>query len=58
MTGGVRLAIHLAHRVGDSLFFKVASGSRHVTHVAKLKGETDLEALKPCIQEACAFSLG
>jgi hypothetical protein len=58
MTDGVRLAIHLGRRVEHSLFFKVGAGPRHITHVTKLTGETDLEALKPYIQEAYSFSVG
>ncbi|MGA2612232.1 MAG: DUF5655 domain-containing protein [Spirochaetia bacterium] len=57
MTDGVRLAIHLERAVADRLFVKIVIGSRHVTHVAKMMEETDLEALKPHILEAYEFSV-
>jgi hypothetical protein len=57
MTDAVRAAIHLGRRVEDPMFFKVVSDDRKVTHVAKLRTEGDLEAVKPYLKEAYAFSL-
>jgi uncharacterized OB-fold protein len=57
MTDGVRLAIHLERAVSNRLLIKIGIGSRHVTHVAKMITEADLETLKPYILEAYEFSV-
>jgi hypothetical protein len=57
MTDAVRIAIHLGRKVDDPIFFKVVADARHVTHVAKLRSEPELERIKPLLAEAYAFSL-
>ena len=57
MAGALRIAIHLEREVEHPLFFKVAADPRHVTHVAKVYKEKELDELKPYIQEAYDFSL-
>jgi hypothetical protein len=57
MAGALRLAIHLSREVKHPLFIKVASDRKQVTHVAKLKGMDELEAMKPFLREAYEFSI-
>jgi hypothetical protein len=57
MTDAVRIAIHLARRVDDPIFFKVVAGERFVTHVAKLKSAADVQKVTPLIAEAYTFSV-
>ena len=57
MTDALRLAVHLSRRVEHGLFIKVAADRRHVTHVAKLHGMEDLNAMKPFLREAYEFSV-
>jgi hypothetical protein len=57
MTDAVRVAVHLKRAANDPIFFKVASDARQISHVAKLRAEEDLAALKPYLQEAYQASL-
>jgi hypothetical protein len=57
MTDAVRIAVHLERKRADSIFFKVASSERAVTHVAKLQTEQDFSAVKPYLKEAYELSL-
>jgi DNA-directed RNA polymerase subunit RPC12/RpoP len=57
MADAVRIAIHLKRTVNDPIFFKVGSGARHVTHVAKLQTQQDFRAIKPYVKEAYLASL-
>ena len=57
MTDAVRVAIHLQRQVDDSIFFKVVSDAKKVTHVAKLRTEKDLADVKAYLKEAYASSL-
>jgi hypothetical protein len=57
MSDAVRLAIHLPREVGHELFTKVVSQRPHVTHVVKLRTLEQLEAMKPFLREAYAFSI-
>ena len=57
MTDALRLAIHLQRTVEHPLFFKVVADQRHVTHVAKLRALSELEALSPLVREAYRDSL-
>jgi len=57
MTDAVRVAVHLGRKVDDPIFFKVVSDDKTVTHVAKLRTEGDLAAVKPYMKEAYHFSL-
>ena len=57
MTDAVRIAIHLRRCVEHPLFFKVVSDARHVTHVARLRLESDFNRLKPYLKEAYDYSL-
>ncbi|HEY5374646.1 MAG TPA: DUF5655 domain-containing protein [Polyangiaceae bacterium] len=57
MVSAVRIAVHLKRKVNDPIFFKVATDSRHVTHVAKLHTEKDFRAIRPYLKEAYEASL-
>ena len=57
MTDALRVAIHLGRRVADPIFFKIGTDRKHVSHVAKLRDETSLAALKPYLREAYDFSI-
>jgi hypothetical protein len=57
MADAVRIAIHLRRKVNDSIFIKVASDARHVTHVAKLRTQKDFSAIKAYLKEAYLVSL-
>jgi hypothetical protein len=57
MTDAVRIAIHLRRRVEHPLFFKVVSDAKKVTHVAKLRIESDFQELEPYLKEAYDDSL-
>jgi predicted transport protein len=52
MSDCLRLAIHLAQEASHPLFFKVVGDRRHVTHVAKLRTPSDLEAMAPFLKRA------
>jgi predicted transport protein len=56
MSDCIRLAIHLPRSAAHALFFKVVADRRHVTHVAKLRDPSELDALKPFLREAHAHS--
>ena len=58
MSDAVRIAIHLGRRIDDPIFFKVGSDGTKTSHVAKLRAKKDVEAIKPYLKEAYAFSLG
>ncbi len=57
MADAVRVAIHLERRVDDKHFIKVVQDRKRATHVAKLASASDLEAIKPYLQEAYDASL-
>jgi predicted transport protein len=57
MSDGLRLAIHLPRKVENTLFVKIGSDRRHVTHVAKLHDMSELETMKPFLREAYEYSL-
>lgn len=57
MTDAIRIAVHLSRRVDDPLFFKVGGSGKRITHVAKLKTLTDVQAIQPFLKEAYEFSL-
>lgn len=57
-TDALRLAVHLDHRVDDPIFFKVVSGERGVSHVAKLRVAKELRVVQPYVESAYRFSLG
>jgi hypothetical protein len=57
MSDAVRVAIHLPKRVSHEAFIKVASDRKQVTHVAKLRTRDELEAMKPFLREAYAWSV-
>lgn len=57
MKNALRLAIHVGRRIEDPMFIKVVSDERQVTHVVKLTTLTDLDAVRPLLTEAYAFSL-
>ena len=57
MTDALRVAVHLGRRIEDPIFFKIGSDRKHVSHVAKLRDEESLSALKPYLREAYEFSI-
>jgi len=57
MTDAVRIAIHLRRRVDDPIFFKIVSGPKSVTHVAKLKTSEDWAAVRAYFKEAYDASI-
>ena len=57
MTDALRVAVHLGRRVADPIFFKIGEDRKRVTHVALLRDETGLSALKPYLREAYEFSV-
>ena len=57
MTDCLRIAIHLAARMEHKLFFKVGGDRKQVTHVAKLRTASDLDAMKPFLRKAYEFSV-
>jgi hypothetical protein len=57
MSSSLRMAIHLPRRVASPLFMKVVTGRQHVTHVAIIQGEDDLDKLMGYLQEAYEFSV-
>jgi hypothetical protein len=58
MSDAVRVAIHLAREVDDPVFFKVVADRKKVTHVAKLAGEADVDAIRAYLREAYDSSVG
>lgn len=57
MTDALRIAIHLPETMEHRLFIKVGGDRKQVTHVAKLRGASDLEAMKPFLRKAYDFSV-
>ena len=57
MTDSLRLVIHLSRRAQHTLFEKVVSDRRHVSHVAKLHDSHELNEMKPFLREAYRDSL-
>jgi hypothetical protein len=57
MSDAVRVAVHLASKVEHPLFFKVVSGERFVSHVAKVRTKEQLEAIEPYLEAAYRASL-
>jgi hypothetical protein len=58
MTDAVRVAIHLARRVDDPVFFKVVEDRKKVTHVAKLADVSEVRAIEGYLKEGYDASLG
>ena len=57
MTDALRVAVHLGRRVADPIFFRIGVDRKRVSHVAKLRDEASLSALKPYLREAYEFSI-
>ena len=57
MTDALRIAIHLPQRADHELFIKVGGDRKQVTHVAKMRTASDLEAMKPFLRKAYEFSV-
>jgi len=57
MTDSLRLVIHLPRQAEHPLFEKVVSDTRHVSHVVKLRGSPELQAMEPFLREAYRHSL-
>jgi hypothetical protein len=58
MADAVRVAVHLARKVDDPLFFKVVADRKKVTHVAKLVAEEEVHAIEAYLREAYDTSVG
>jgi hypothetical protein len=56
MTDALRVVVHLDRRARDPLFFKVGADRKRFSHVAKVRDEGGLSALKPYLREAYADS--
>jgi hypothetical protein len=52
MTDAIRAAVQLGRKADDPLFFKVGSNGKRVSHVAKLKTETEVQRILPYLKEA------
>lgn len=57
MTDALRVVVHLGRRVADPIFCKVGRDRKRVSHVAKLRDETNLSTLEPYLREAYEFSI-
>jgi predicted transport protein len=57
MTDALRIAIHLPEKMEHRLFIKVGGDRKQVTHVAKMRTGSDLEAMKPFLRKAYEFSV-
>jgi hypothetical protein len=57
MADAIRIAIHLRRTLDDPMFFKVVSDGKKITHVAKLRSERDLRAVRAYVKEAYESSL-
>jgi hypothetical protein len=57
MTDALRAAIHLDREVKHPIFFKVGADRNKVSHVAKVRTQEDVIALKPFLREAYELSL-
>jgi hypothetical protein len=57
MSDAVRVAIHLARKVDDPRFIKVVEDRKKVTHVAKLRAESEVQAIEAYLKEAYDASL-
>jgi len=57
MTDSLRLVIHLSRRAQHTLFEKVVSDRRQVSHVVKLRDKRGLDEMKPLLREAYLHSM-
>ena len=57
MTDALRIAIHLPEKMEHRLFIKVGADRKQVTHVARMRTSSDLEAMKPFLRKAYDFSV-
>jgi hypothetical protein len=57
MTDAIRVAVHLGRKVEDPLFFKAAGDGKRVTHVAKLRTQSDAGTIRPYLKEGYELSL-
>ena len=57
MTDALRVAVPSRSAIDNPIFFKVGADRKHVSHVAMLRDERGLSALKPYLREAYEFSI-
>ena len=57
MTDALRAVVHLGRKVEHPIFFKVGTDGKKVSHVAKLRAQKELAALKPYLREAYEWSI-
>jgi predicted transport protein len=57
MSDALRLAIHLPRKVDHTLFTKVGTDRKQVTHVAKVHDMQEFNAMKPFLREAYEYSI-
>jgi hypothetical protein len=57
MTDALRVVVHLRRWVADPIFVKIGMDRKRVSHVARLRDEAGLSALKPYLREAYECSV-
>jgi len=57
MTDALRIAIHLPSKMKHPLFIKIGGDRKQITHVARMRTVSDLEAMKPFLRKAYEFSV-
>jgi predicted transport protein len=57
MSDALRLAIHLPRKVDHTLFTKVGTDRKQMTHVAKVHDMQEFNAMKPFLREAYEYSI-
>jgi hypothetical protein len=57
MTDALRAIVHLSRKVEDPIFFKVGADRKKISHVAMLRTQEGLAALKPYLREAYELSV-
>ena len=58
MRDALRVVIHLGRKVSKPCFVKIGEGDKRVSHVALVRTDEDLRAIKPFLREAFSNSSG
>jgi Domain of unknown function (DUF5655) len=58
MRDALRVVIHLGRKVSAPYFVKVGEGDKRVSHVALVRTDEDLRAIKPFLREAFHLAAG
>ena len=56
MATRIRLAVHLPRKLEHALFSKIVADNRHVTHVALLQDQAEVEQVEAFLREAYDYS--